>query len=156
MTLTDQEKEQLQRNAELPIMLEGQQLNLLSSHVIAEAIVKDHYILAEDSTCRVLMNVQLTESLLQEGQMRELIRFIQDSRKKWQLSVEQYISIAFRGSEEVLSIIQQHEALLQANVLVKSIHYGEERTEGRSAETELFDEKLMVLSPYKRNAQEKS
>ncbi|MDM5349739.1 isoleucine--tRNA ligase [Lysinibacillus sphaericus] len=144
MTLTDEEKEQLQQNGEVPIIVEEQQLTLLSSHVIAEAIVKDDYILAEDSKCRVLMNVQLTESLLQEGQIRELIRFIQDSRKKWQLPVEQYISIAFCGSEEVLSVIQQHEALLQANVLVKSIHYGEEWTEVRSAETELFDEKLTV------------
>lgn len=81
MTLTDEEKEQLQQNGEVPIVVEEQQLTLLSSHVIAEAIVKDDYILAEDSKCRVLMNVQLTESLLQEGQIRELIRFIQDSRK---------------------------------------------------------------------------
>ena len=145
LTLTDEEKEKLQQNGEVNIVVEGEQLTLLASHVIAEAIVNEHYILAEDSTCRVLMNVQLTESLLQEGQMRELIRFIQDSRKKWQLPVEQYISIAFSGSEEVLSIIQQHESLLQANVLVKAIHYGEEWKEGRLAETELFDEKLTVF-----------
>ncbi|KGR83180.1 DUF5915 domain-containing protein [Lysinibacillus boronitolerans] len=125
--------------------MDGQQLTLLREHVIAESIVKDHYILAEDSTCRVLMNVQLTESLLQEGQMRELIRTIQDARKKWQLPVTQYVSIAFNGSPKVLSIIQQHEALLQANVLVKAIHYGEVWPHAKSIETALFTKKLTLF-----------
>ncbi|WP_423203059.1 DUF5915 domain-containing protein [Lysinibacillus capsici] len=125
--------------------MDGQQLTLLREHVIAESIVKDHYILAEDSTCRVLMNVQLTESLLQEGQIRELIRTIQDARKKWQLPVAQYVSIAFNGSAEVIFNIQQHEALLQENVLVKAIHYGEEWPHAKSIETALFNEKLTLF-----------
>ncbi|WP_342532467.1 isoleucine--tRNA ligase [Lysinibacillus sp. FSL K6-0057] len=145
LTLTDDEKQKLQQQGTVDIMMEGQQLTLVTEHVIAESIVKDHYILAEDSTCRVLMNVQLTESLLQEGQMRELIRTIQDARKKWQLPVEQYVSIAFNGSAEVLSIIQQHESLLQANVLVKAIHYGEEWPHAKSIETALFNEKLTLF-----------
>ena len=73
--------------------------------------------------------------------------------EKWQLPVEQYVSIAFNGSAEVLSIIQQHESLLQANVLVKAIHYGEEWPHAKSIETALFNENSLCLSLYKRNAQ---
>ncbi|MEA0552994.1 isoleucine--tRNA ligase [Lysinibacillus irui] len=144
-TLTNEEKNKLQQQGALDIVIEDQQLTLLSTHVVAESVVKEHYIKAEDSTCRVLLNVQLTESLLQEGQMRELIRTIQDARKKWQLPVEQYVSIAFNGSSEVLSIIQQHETLLQANVLVKALHYGVEWHEETSIDTALFNEKLTIF-----------
>ncbi|WP_312129668.1 isoleucine--tRNA ligase [Lysinibacillus capsici] len=145
LALTDEEKQRLQHHGTVDLMMDGQQLTLLREHVIAESIVKDHYILAEDSTCRVLMNVQLTESLLQEGQIRELIRTIQDARKKWQLPVAQYVSIAFNGSAEVIFNIQQHEALLQENVLVKAIHYGEEWPHAKSIETALFNEKLTLF-----------
>ncbi|MGG2071788.1 DUF5915 domain-containing protein [Lysinibacillus irui] len=144
-TLTNEEKNKLQQQGALDIVIEDQQLTLLSTHVVAESVVKEHYIKAEDSTCRVLLNVQLTESLLQEGQMRELIRTIQDARKKWQLPVEQYVSIAFNGTSEVLSIIQQHETLLQANVLVKALHYGVEWHEETSIDTALFNEKLTIF-----------
>ena len=57
----------------------------------------------------------------------------------------QYVSIAFNGSPKVLSIIQQHEALLQANVLVKAIHYGEVWPHANSIETALFTEKLTLF-----------
>jgi len=145
MALTNEEKQKLQHNGSINFVMEGQQLTLLAAHVVAEAVVKEYYRLAEDSTCRVLMNVQLTESLLQEGQMRELIRTIQDARKKWQLPVAQYVSIAFNGSTKVLSIIRQHEAILQANVLVKAIHYGEAWSKAKSVETTLFNEQLTVF-----------
>jgi len=145
LALTEEEKQRLQHHETVDLMMDGQQLTLLREHVIAESIVKDHYILAEDSTCRVLMNVQLTESLLQEGQIRELIRTIQDARKKWQLPVAQYVSIAFNGSAGVLFMIQQHEALLQENVLVKAIHYGEQWPHAKSIETALFNEKLTLF-----------
>lgn len=145
LALKDEEKQRLQHHGTVDLMMDGQQLTLLREHVIAESIVKDHYILAEDSTCRVLMNVQLTESLLQEGQIRELIRTIQDARKKWQLPVAQYVSIAFNGSAGVLFMIQQHEVLLQENVLVKAIHYGEQWPHAKSIETALFNEKLTLF-----------
>lgn len=69
----------------------------------------------------------------------------QDARKKWQLPVVQYVSIAFNGSAEVLFNIQQHEALLQENVLVKAIHYDEQWPHAKSIETALFNEKLTLF-----------
>ena len=56
----------------------------------------------------------------------------------------QYVSIAFNGSAGVLFMIQ-HEALLQENVLVKAIHYGEQWPHAKSIETSLFNEKLTLF-----------
>ncbi len=57
----------------------------------------------------------------------------------------QYVSIAFNGSAGVLFMIHQHEALLQENVLVKAIHYGEQWPHAKSIETALFNEKLTLF-----------
>ncbi|UDK96761.1 hypothetical protein EYB33_10825 [Lysinibacillus sphaericus] len=81
--------------------------------------------LAKENECRVLLDTHLTEDLLQEGQIRELIRTIQETRKKWQLPVEQYISLSISTDAETVKIIQQYMALSKANVWLNDILFGE-------------------------------
>ncbi len=144
MNLNDQEKRELQQTDEVTFTIEGEQLTLLKEHVLMESMVKDQYILAEDASCRILINVHLTASLLEEGQIRELIRTIQDTRKKWQLPVEQYVSISIAGNTKATSIIQQHEALLKANVLLHDIDYVSDGHSERYIETDMFNEKITI------------
>ena len=144
MKLSEEEKNLLQQTGSITLTIDGEQLTLLKAHVLTESIVKEHYILAEDAACRVLLNVQLTTSLLEEGQIRELIRTIQDTRKKWKLPVEQYVSISIAGSSKVTTIIQRHESLLKANVLLKDIHYVSDCNGEQYLQTEVFDEKVTV------------
>ncbi|GAB0167722.1 isoleucine--tRNA ligase [Lysinibacillus sp. CTST325] len=144
VNLNDEEKNVLQRTGSVPLTIDGEQVTLLKAHVLTESIVKGQYILAEDASCRVLLNVHLTASLLEEGQIRELIRTIQDTRKQWELPVEQYVSISIAGSAKAITIIQQHEALLKANVLLNDIHYVSDDHGERYIETEVFDEKVSV------------
>ncbi|MGA3601760.1 isoleucine--tRNA ligase [Lysinibacillus agricola] len=144
MNLSEEEKNLLQQTGSVTLTIDGEQVTLLKAHVLTESIVKEHYILAEDASCRVLLNVQLTTNLLEEGQIRELIRTIQDTRKKWKLPVEQYISISIAGSTKVTTIIQRHEALLKANVLLKDIHYVSDYNGEQYLQTEVFGEKVTV------------
>ncbi|QDQ02921.1 isoleucine--tRNA ligase [Lysinibacillus fusiformis] len=140
----NEEKHKLQQTGAVTFTIDGEQITLLKEHVLTESMVKDRYILANDVSCRILMNVQLTASLLEEGQIRELIRTIQDTRKKWKLPVEQYVSISIAGSTNVTTIIQQHEALLKANVLLHDIDYVSDNQGERYMETEVFGEKISV------------
>ncbi|WP_375199205.1 isoleucine--tRNA ligase [Bacillus sp. RS11] len=144
MNLSEAEKNLLQQTGSVTLTIDGEQVTLLKAHVLTESIVKEHYILAEDASCRVLLNVQLTTNLLEEGQIRELIRTIQDTRKKWKLPVEQYVSISIAGSSKVTTIIQRHESLLKANVLLKDIHYVSDCKSERYLQTEVFGEKVTV------------
>ena len=79
---SEAEKNTLQSKGTLDIVIKDQTFTLLDSHVLKESLLKENYVLAEESSCRVLLHTYLTEELLQEGQMRELIRTIQDNRRK--------------------------------------------------------------------------
>ena len=106
--------------------------------------MKDHYVLAEENGCRVLLDTQLTEDLLQEGQIRELIRTIQETRKKWQLPVEQYISILISADAETKKIIQHYTALLKANVLLNDILFGEVQSGENVIQAKIFDKEFEI------------
>ena len=142
---SEEEKRTLQTKGTLDIVINGQTLTLLDSHVLKESLIKENYVLAEESSCRVLLNTYITEVLLQEGQIRELIRTIQDTRKKRNLPVEQYISITISGSDKVTAIIKQFEALLKVNILLKEIVYkrGSDINEGMTIN--LFNERVNIF-----------
>ena len=53
------------------------------------------------------------------------------------------------GSAKAITIIQQHEAVLKANVLLNDIHYVSDDHSEQYMETEVFDEKLLFISSYK-------
>ncbi|EON72361.1 isoleucine--tRNA ligase [Lysinibacillus sphaericus] len=144
VNLSATEKKSLQQDSAVKINIDGLEITLMQEHVLNESIVKEHYILAEETSCRVLLNTHLTEDLLQEGQIRELIRTIQDTRKKWALPVEKYISLAISADAKTARIIQQHEALLKANVLLNDLQFVQDSTVDTFIDTELFNEKVTI------------
>ncbi|MGE7840192.1 isoleucine--tRNA ligase [Lysinibacillus sp. NPDC093712] len=144
MQLSEAEKNTLQLKGAIELDIDNQKRTLLKTHVVKESLVKEHYVLAEENGCRVLLNTQLTNDLLQEGQIRELIRTIQDTRKKWQLPVEQYISISISADAETKRIIQHYTALLKANVLLNDILFGEVQSGENFIQAKLFDKEIEI------------
>jgi len=141
---SEAEKNKLQSKGTLDIVIKEQTLTLLDSHVLKESLLKEHYVLAEESSCRVLLHTYLTEELLQEGQMRELIRTIQDNRKKRNLPVERYITLTISGSDKVMVIIKKFEALLKVNILLTEIDYNNDLDLDDAIPVILFEEKVNI------------
>ncbi|MEO4052882.1 isoleucine--tRNA ligase [Solibacillus sp. CAU 1738] len=141
---TEVEKFTLQQNGALTITIDGQVVSLLAQHLLKESTVRENYVLAEDASCRVLLDTKLTENLLQEGQIRECIRTIQDARKKWDLPVEQYISISIVGSKKVQQVVQQYKSLLRENVLLSNVSFEDMSMYSTYIEMDLFNEKVLI------------
>lgn len=144
LKLTEEEKMQLQREGSVQISIDSQHLELTKAHVLNESNVIEGYALAEDATCRILLNTQLTEDLLQEGQVRELIRMIQDTRKKWNLPVEKYISISINSDVSTLNWLKNYEAFLRKNVLLDKISYEAEVASDNGVSMNLFDKPVTI------------
>jgi len=73
----------------------------------------------------VILDTTITEELRLEGLAREVIRVIQDDRKQQDLPIDLRVDIALDGDEDVKKAIQQNEALIRENVLVKNLTVGE-------------------------------
>ncbi|MGP4076705.1 isoleucine--tRNA ligase [Halobacillus sp. K22] len=72
----------------------------------------------------VILDTTITEELRLEGLAREVIRVIQDDRKQQDLPIDLRVNIALDGDEDVKKAIQQNEALIRENVLVKNLTLG--------------------------------
>ncbi len=69
-----------------------------------------------------VIDTNMTDTLKREGLMREIVRNIQNARKQAGLNVDDRINLALiSGSEELMQSVNEHEALIKAETLAKSI-----------------------------------
>ncbi|KGR77248.1 isoleucine--tRNA ligase [Ureibacillus manganicus] len=146
--MTESDKRSLLTNGHLRLIVNGQTVELKKDHIVVDYEVVKGFELAGDDHLKVILDVTLTPSLLDEGQVRELIRAIQDNRKKLDLPVEKYISINFSATDETLSKISNHEDLIKENVLVHRITFEKQHRSQTQFEFYFGDEKVSVSLGY--------
>ncbi|UAL49798.1 isoleucine--tRNA ligase (plasmid) [Sutcliffiella horikoshii] len=76
----------------------------------------------------VVLDTTITEELRLEGLAREVIRVIQDDRKKQSLPIDLRVDITLDGDEDVKKAIQQNENVIRENVLVNDLIFGKTDT----------------------------
>jgi len=69
------------------------------------------------------LDIKITEDLKQEGDYRELVRALQDMRKKMGLTPSDVVSIVFETGEAGKKLIEKFEADLKKTVLVSEIKF---------------------------------
>ena len=123
VALTDDEKQQLEQENALQINIENEVLVVTGEHLLKDQIVHQQYAMAEQGRTQVLLDVSLTEELVQEGQIRELIRAIQDIRKKWDLPIHQYVTISILSDDETINWIKNYDGFLRKTILLQDVLY---------------------------------
>ncbi|MBS4192737.1 isoleucine--tRNA ligase [Bacillus sp. FJAT-49705] len=146
--IQDAEKRALLDDGQLEIIVEGQTVTLLKEHINVEYVVATGFEMTGDQQLKVLLDVKLTPQLVEEGQVRELIRSIQDTRKKRDLPVEKYISIHISATDEIREKIQFFEGLIKENVLVHNISFGMQDDSEQHIEVKFGDEIVKVSLRY--------
>ncbi|AWE07832.1 isoleucine--tRNA ligase [Lysinibacillus sp. 2017] len=142
--LTSEEKQQLEQQQSLEVLIDGQNVTLTMEHLIKHSIVDERFALNEDGECRVLLDLVITDDLKKEGQMRELIRAIQDARKQWNLPVNEYIAISIVSDEGTIKWLKDYETFLNQNVLLQGVQYQVEYDTNKKISLRLFDEQVSI------------
>lgn len=115
-------------------------LELVKDEVnVKEVLFNDK--LGEDE---VELNTELTNKLIQEGIMRDLLRTIQDMRKKKGLIPKDIIDIEIDTNEEGRKIVERFEETIKKTAGIKKIKFVNE-LDGEELKTEKTNFKLKIL-----------
>ncbi|OWR29531.1 isoleucine--tRNA ligase [Saccharibacillus sp. O23] len=103
---------------------EGEELQVTSEELLIEKKAKEGFASASGYGLTVALNTDVTPELEQEGWVREIVRAVQDTRKKLDLKVEQRIDLTLDVDAELQAALQAFDSVLRENVLVNDVSFG--------------------------------
>lgn len=107
---------------------DGEALVIGLDELLVDKEAKPGFASASGGGVTVALNTEITPELEQEGWVREVIRAVQDQRKKLDLPIEKRVNLAFDVDAELAAALKTFDAVLRDNVLVNEVSFG--RTDG--------------------------
>ncbi|BBH21198.1 isoleucine--tRNA ligase 2 [Paenibacillus baekrokdamisoli] len=120
----EQTKEVVQNGQLQFVTAEGESLTISVEELLVEKQAKSGFASASGYGLTVAINTDITPELEQEGYVREVIRAVQDTRKKLDLPIEKRIHLLLDVDAELLKALQAFEVVLFENVLLSKVEYG--------------------------------
>ena len=105
---------------------EGEELQITAEELLIEKQAKEGFASASGYGLTIALNTDLTPELEQEGWVREVVRAVQDTRKKLDLPIEKRIVLTLDTDDELKAAIAAFDSVLRDNVLVTDVRFGEE------------------------------
>ena len=121
--------DELNQNGVLKFDVDGVEVSLAKEDLLIFTEKKDGFITEEDNTVSVVLDTNLTEELIEEGFVLEVISKIQTMRKDSDFEVTDHIRIAVTGNDKIEKIVMANRASIASKVLA------DEMTTGGSFET---------------------
>jgi len=106
------------------IEVEGEKVVLEPEEVAVEMITPECLSCAEEADSVVAVTTALTEELIQEGLVRDLVRQIQNMRKESGFNVDDRITIEFSAEGDLAKAISAHEDYIRQETLANSLTEG--------------------------------
>ena len=119
----------INNSEEEKITIDGIEIILNSENLIINMKGKAGYAFSGEGELGVVLDTHITEELLEEGYVREVLSKIQNLRKESNFDVMDRIKIYLSGSEKVISIVKQNEATIKHDTLATEILYNKENIE---------------------------
>ncbi|HKV38072.1 MAG TPA: class I tRNA ligase family protein, partial [Blastocatellia bacterium] len=111
------------RKQKLPLELRlgGDTFELLPEEIIVEKIARDGWEVSEGDGFLVAICTRLDTGLIQEGQVRDLVRHVQSLRKEIGLEVTDRIRIAYRANDKLAAAVSENGDYLAGETLAVEI-----------------------------------
>ncbi len=115
--------EKFSKNESIKFVIDGQDVILDSDDVLSETTEKSGYVSLTDNETTVVLDTNLTEKLIEEGLVREVISKIQTMRKEAKFDVTDQITISVFDNETIMKVVKENNSYIQSETLCKSINY---------------------------------
>ena len=123
--------DELETKGALIVTLDGKEEALTKEDLLIESAQVPGYESNSDYGITVVLDTNLTEELLEEGLVREVVSKIQTMRKDSGFEVTDHIIVSVSGNDKVADIMKKNEATIKEDVLAEEISYGTLVGEGK-------------------------
>ncbi|MBD0379525.1 isoleucine--tRNA ligase [Paenibacillus sedimenti] len=126
MQLSTSESKQAVDDGFLEITVDEEELRITLDELLVEKQAKTGFASASNNQITVAINTVITEELEQEGLVREIIRAIQDYRKRLELPIDKRINLVLDVDLPMKAALERFHHVLQDNVLLSGVRYAKE------------------------------
>ncbi|WP_444641398.1 isoleucine--tRNA ligase [Caproiciproducens sp. R1] len=118
-------KKELDANGALTLSLSDGEISLTPEELLIETAQAENYVSMADNGITVVIDTHLTEALIEEGFVREIISKIQTMRKDAGFDVTDHIVVYEKGNDRIAKIISDNLASIQNDVLAEEVRLNE-------------------------------
>ncbi len=115
---------ELKTNGVIKFNVEGTDIELAEEDVLTETAQADGYVAESDKYATVVLSTSLTDELIEEGFVRELVSKIQTMRKDAGFEVLDRIKVYHDGNEKIAGIFSNNKEAISTDVLANDICAG--------------------------------
>ena len=101
----------------------GEKVELSTEDLLIEMTQQEGYVSENNNDITVVMDTNLTDELIEEGFVREIVSKIQTMRKEAGFEVMDKIVISVKDNEKVKSVISDNEDTIKSEVLAVAVEY---------------------------------
>ena len=144
----DAAMEQLENEGKLSFSFDGTPVELSRDDLLIETARKENFVADTDKGITVVLDVEITPELLEEGYVREIVSKVQNMRKEAGFEVQNHILLGFSGNDYIESIIRKNGALIFEETLADGELLAEE-TDGIFRKEWMINGEHIVLTVCK-------
>lgn len=133
---------ELKENGLIKFTIDNENIELSQDDVLIETAQMEGYVAESDKNITIVLNTNLTEELLEEGFVREIISKIQTMRKEAEFEVLDKITVYHNGNDNIANIICKNIEQIKEDVLATDIINGSNN--GYSKEWNINGEKVTL------------
>ena len=117
-------KQELDANGAIVLNIDGNEISLGAEDLLIETVQKEGFMAESGNGVTVVLDTNLTDELIEEGFVREIISKIQNMRKDAGFEVMDTIKIYCDGNEKIASIIAANSEEICHDVLATEVING--------------------------------
>ena len=101
--------DELNSNGKIVLDVEGSPVELDKDDIEIRLSAKEGWTAAQGAGCVVVLATELTPELIDEGKARDVVRYVNDYRKKRDLDPSDDINLVLNTDEELQAALQTHQ-----------------------------------------------
>ena len=133
---------ELKANGKVKLVIDGTEVELEESDLLIDTAQKEGHVSVENNGVTVVLDTNLSEELIEEGFVREIVSKIQTMRKEAGFEVLDRITVYHRDSDKVSGVIERNKESIMGDVLALEISEGS--GEGYTKEWNINGEKVTL------------